>query len=468
MSRRPVAAAAVANPADDNAAGAVGPQIGISNTGVNTFAICEEINDKLKILDYEDKYLKPKAIKAFSRTYFAVPTSPAEQFPQFSQLSLWLFKQIPNCVDNDLEWEFDAPDKIAGEILSTASKIGYKNPEASNTSLRSGCGEHCLTVIVHLIDTILQKKNWKVNAPLYAAEDPNNAAKTSAEPTDADTGEIEDDVGEDMGDELDAGDEEFRNADVNTVKDSDNTMLGILESTVKAEDWLLELERVGPMLKIKKNSEPTKEWRTHMETSVKHEKELADSFPEIKASLSKLGDQLRKAIERISSREKHINQQFEGLGGEFREKQVEFDKIRSKYNELSQSVSEMTQELTTKSDEVESIKASMTDRNSSMTDTQPLKRIQTALASLKKEVKHMELRIGVLGQTLLQHKIRHPNNNNATAGTATGSPNRGKGSGRDLPEDDDDLDAAIAASSTKKGGGRGRANSSDDDELELF
>jgi estrogen-related receptor beta like 1 len=58
--------------------------------------------------------------------------------------------------------------------------------------------------------------------------------------------------------------------------------------------------------------------------------------------------------------------------------------------------------LATKSDDIETLKAQMADRNQSMTDTSPLRLIKTALVNLQKEVKQMELRIGVASQSLLQ------------------------------------------------------------------
>jgi intraflagellar transport protein 57 len=41
-----------------------------------------------------------------------------------------------------------------------------------------------------------------------------------------------------------------------------------------------------------------------------------------------------------------------------------------------------------------------------MTDTSPLVKIKAALGDLKAEIKAMELRIGVVGHTIMQSKIR--------------------------------------------------------------
>ena len=42
-----------------------------------------------------------------------------------------------------------------------------------------------------------------------------------------------------------------------------------------------------------------------------------------------------------------------------------------------------------------------------MTDTSPLLKIKEALGSIKAEIKAMELRIGVVGHTIMQSKIRY-------------------------------------------------------------
>ncbi len=52
------------------------------------------------------------------------------------------------------------------------------------------------------------------------------------------------------------------------------------------------------------------------------------------------------------------------------------------------------------------LQGQMDSRGSSMTDTSPLMKIKEALASLRTEVKSMELRIGVVGHTLMQSKLK--------------------------------------------------------------
>ncbi len=70
-------------------------------------------------------------------------------------------------------------------------------------------------------------------------------------------------------------------------------------------------------------------------------------------------------------------------------------------------IPQYTNELATISDRVEEIKSQMDDRGASMTDTSPLVKIKQALQNLKSEVKELELRIGVVGHSLMQAKNRY-------------------------------------------------------------
>jgi len=68
---------------------------------INTFAVMEDVNDKLKLLNYEDAILKKRTdLKPLSRTYFALQGKPSEQFPYFAQLAVWALQQI----GVDMEW----------------------------------------------------------------------------------------------------------------------------------------------------------------------------------------------------------------------------------------------------------------------------------------------------------------------------------------------------------------------------
>ena len=178
-----------------------------------------------------------------------------------------------------------------------------------------------------------------------------------------------------------------------------------LEAKSNPADWALELERVGPLLKFK-NIPANKEWRTHLEQAQKHGAAINEAFPSCKAALEKIGANLKRASEKISAKERSLNKEFEHLGGDFRAKQTQLDAIQESYNNLTREVSQLQAELTEKTDAIEAIKSSVSDRNNTMTDVSPLRKLNLALGQLRKEVARMELRIGVVAQTLLQAKLK--------------------------------------------------------------
>jgi len=368
---------------------------------VNVFSMMEDINDKLKILHYETKFCKGREFKPLSRSFFAIPNKPSDQFPYFSALAAWLLSVI----DSDfIEWnQFDDPNAISNTVMQELRKMGFV-ADFPVSKLRHGSGDACCLALNYLLDSALKKQGFAVQPPIYTNQE---VAEEAAVDEDADMEEdMEEDVDEEDDDGLFTAEEYFAGPKNEDLSPEDLEMQQVLESKVDPKEWLLELERVGPRLKYRPNDTNGKEWRTHIEQSGKHEEHISKIFPETKGTLSKIGKELRAAVDRISAKERHINKEFDHLGGEFRDKQKHLDEIQERYNELSQSVSELTASLAEKTEQVEMIKNQMSERNNSMTDNSPLRRIGDALTELKKEVAAMDLRIGVVGQTLMQSKLK--------------------------------------------------------------
>jgi estrogen-related receptor beta like 1 len=315
-------------------------------------------------------------------------------------LSAWLLKEIDVDV---IEWgEFDDPSVIVNSISREIKTLGFR-ADFPESKLRKGSGDAVCAVLSFLADKALAKKKWTVQSPVYTKSE---FAEEAVVDEDAEVADGGSDVEEAAGVEEDAdGDANDYFAPKMDRDEDEKEDMKMLEAKVDPAEWKLELERVGPKLRFKADA-ASKEWRTHIEQSQKHETQIQESFPDAKIALDKIGKELRSAIDRISAKERNINKDFDTLGVEFREKQKLLDEIQEQYNGLSKQVSEATKTLGEKTDSVELIKSQMNNQNNSMTDTSPLRKIQTALSELRKEVGAMELRIGVVAQTLLSAKIK--------------------------------------------------------------
>lgn len=63
-------------------------------------------------------------------------------------------------------------------------------------------------------------------------------------------------------------------------------------------------------------------------------------MPDARVKLEKVADSLGKVLDTISKREKAINSNMQGLGGEYQEKSEKLKKIVTQYNNLNNAVKE--------------------------------------------------------------------------------------------------------------------------------
>eukprot|EP00823_Brevimastigomonas_motovehiculus_P005567 TRINITY_DN4140_c0_g1_i1.p1 TRINITY_DN4140_c0_g1~~TRINITY_DN4140_c0_g1_i1.p1 ORF type:complete len:424 (+),score=113.49 TRINITY_DN4140_c0_g1_i1:104-1375(+) len=373
----------------------------VQPSDVSLFTIMDDITDKLKLLDYETKFCTENNLKPLGRFYFAFPSkSSADQFSYLSSLVNWLLKEVGA---DFISWgdEFDDPSKICNTISEQLRKLGM---DVAPTKLRYGYGESVCCALNFLLDKVLAIKRWKPQPVLHKSTTLNDEVITDDQAASIlGKDQIEEEVTADQTDESASYYSMARNT--TEEKGEEKTTQPIIEAKSNVKDWAEEIERMRSKLKFKSDA-PSKEWRTHIDQGSKHSKLLLEVFPNCKTALSKIDTNLKKAIERIKSKEKHMNKEFDNLGSEFKDKQKKHDALQEQHAALSREVNDLHNQLQGKAESIERIKEEMREKNNEMTDTSSLRKIQTALTSLKTEIGQMELRIGIVNQTLLQSKLK--------------------------------------------------------------
>ena len=206
-----------------------------------------------------------------------------------------------------------------------------------------------------------------------------------------------------------------------------------MESEIDPLIWKTELERVRPRLKIHATAN-AKEWRAHIEQSKKHGDIISKTLPDAKRSLARIAEGVKDSLERVTSRERYLNNTFDSMVQEYKKVMEKMQSVKARQQEGGDKVGEFTNELQDITDKLEVIKSTMEERGSSMTDTSPLVRIKKALKQLREEIQEMELRMGVLSHSLMQAKMRH-----RTAKDA-GIESKVSGRNRSIMPDGDDSD----------------------------
>jgi estrogen-related receptor beta like 1 len=241
--------------------------------------------ERLKILQYETKYINnSKTRRLLHRLSFIMPAGNAShQFDDFINISSWLFSEITGDVEFFKKDQYDDPNAVVTKMLLALRKLDFKGT-FQPAKLKQAYGEAVCTVLEFLTESAMASKKVEWAHPQYP-----DAEKAEA---------LDDDEhGDDVADEVDAGGdedalfEEGRELDAGEVS-VDDAAHQMLEAHVDPVQWKAELERVGPKLRSGQQLS-SNEWRAHVDQTVTSrgliDKILVDAKGDL-SSMSKYDD----------------------------------------------------------------------------------------------------------------------------------------------------------------------------------
>merc|ERR1712166_461820 len=220
--------------------------------------ICmDTILDALKLLDYENKFVRKRGFKPCTRTHFALPSQNAsEQFLYFVSLVSWLLS-INNHQVTDWN-KYDDPQTTSQNVILELQKLGIE-VDVSPSKIKTGFGEGVCQVLFKLTQMSLASK-FRFKKPIIK-NDGGADVEEDAEDVDGDMdggADLADMIHADQSDDELIEEEEFggNNAHNDMARQMEAEMAdkAITHSTISKEKWQLEVERVAGKLKINKNA----------------------------------------------------------------------------------------------------------------------------------------------------------------------------------------------------------------------
>jgi len=355
----------------------------------------DEVVDHLMLLDYETRFCT-KELKPMSRTFFAYPHSnPAIQFKYFTQLVVWCLSLMNLQADWD---EYDDPNTVITNMLVILKDVGVQ-VNAVPGKLKTGYGDSVCLVLHSLLREVFRRSGFEWGVPSYPDEGLADEAEVDSDAEIHSVGEDE------MPGDGEEDDLMYQEDEVKKHESDDDALCQVLQANVDPKEWLLEVERVAPKLKIVMPND-SKEWRTHLQQTRGYKQVIETQFPGAKAQLEKLSSNLASALERIRSKEAFINNQFDHRALDYRQQQEELAQVKTQYTELNEVVMSLQIELKSISEELETVKADMEERSTTVTDTAPIVKMKDAFKRLRADTRQLEVRIGVVSHTLMQAKLR--------------------------------------------------------------
>ncbi|XP_058819115.1 intraflagellar transport protein 57 homolog [Topomyia yanbarensis] len=362
----------------------------------------DDLMEKLKLLNFERLLLKEMKMKQINRYYFLKSFNPGEQFFMFTSICAWLIRKIGKTFDQPQE--FDDPNMVISRIIRVLQEMDVPTDFQTN-KLIQGAGPICIYIMDCLATQALKLTKFQLKRPECKKED-----DPMVDLIENDSEIILEKVEEEqMAGASDESDDEGNGLfDLNLIDQKSKKIINKeykVDSLTDSENWRLELERVLPQLKVVVKTDP-RDWRAHLE-------QMRNLRSNIEAATQETGNQLKKlqmdisyVMEKIESREKHLNNDLKELLHTYKGILVEFNQIDKQIKKSDADKTEKEHELSKITNELENIKVQMEQRGNSMTDGSPLINIKKAIFRIKEEISEMDIKIGVMEHALNSEIIK--------------------------------------------------------------
>lgn len=211
--------------------------------------------------------------------------------------------------------------------------------------------------------------------------------------------------GDDIDEDLDFGGGNMQ-AEMARELEAEQAQNAIIESNIGKEKWQLEVEAIAHKLKLGKIGEGGKEWRSHLEQTKTFADKVRSSLPKVRNKLERLQDDATRALEKISRKEGILSRNFQGMTGDYRAHTDQLNDIQKSFTTVSKNVETLESELTEINDRIKKVQGKIDDTGKQFSDNTPLTNIKKAISQVKNDIKAIDIRIGVVSNTLLQLKLK--------------------------------------------------------------
>ncbi|XP_067626088.1 intraflagellar transport protein 57 homolog [Eurosta solidaginis] len=384
----------------------------VNTLPVTTFQ-SDDLLEKLKMLNYEKQLLAEFKMKPLSRFYFVKSFNPGEQFFMFTLICWWLCRKLGK--EMDRPQEFDDPNTVIAKIVQILNEMDVPIDFPPNKLIR-GAGPICLMVLDLLAAQATKVAQITYKRPHIAQEDEvatdyleDNAEIILEKLEDEQNAALSDDS--DM--EVNSGGG-FKNLNwINRTKRADRKQnIDLPDADAAAADrftdqqqWRQEFERVLPHLKVFVKAD-VRDWRTHLSQIETLKGNIEEYYEDTQTQLKKLHNEFTFSLEKIESREKHLNNELESYVRQFKEISMELSNMQQAQTQVQADTEDLVTQLNAVIQENDIKKTEMERRGQSMSDGSSVVNIKKAIAKLKEDISHLHLEVALLVHGIDQDYLR--------------------------------------------------------------
>jgi intraflagellar transport protein 57 len=373
--------------------------------GVNVIepeVLMEDIIEYLKLINYEGEFCSERGLKPLSKCYFAVKINPSEQFMYFVTLVSWLLTLWGQSSGG---WnQYDDPNTVTNNIVLDLKKLDILI-DYPPSKLKSGSGEAVCQALHGLVQVALKAQKFKFRTPVIPEDDEGDDGGEMGDDNMEGNADIADLVGNEMDDDDDIAELVETGANDLRANDFENPDNAIIEAAIDPDEWYREWQRVAHKLKIKE-SHDAQEWRSHLDQTKKYAESVQQSLPDVRSKLEKIADEVGRALEKIIKKESIFKTRHDTMTDDYKQQAVRMKENTEEFNRLTNHVQELESELYDIEEKLADIKKKMDENQNKISDSSPLLKIKKGITKVKNDIRSIEIRIGVVSNTLLQLKLK--------------------------------------------------------------
>lgn len=364
---------------------------------------------KLRQLNCEKNYCHPNNLPGFTASaFYKESSSPLDQLVQTARLCHWLLSQLGISVQGVSE--FDDPIAISTDLLVACKDI-VNVANIPPHRIRMGYGDDLTALVLGIADACLAK--LQPNIVSWKSLGSENANAGVERDNDDDDAPILDDliVDDALIGTMTAKKGTFTTA-AGLATGSLTTDSGcIAPGLISEADWEQELMAVDSQLGGKQlgGAYAGQDWRKDVVSMSLLAKALSKETGSCAQSISGLVTDFGKQLERISTREQHLNSQVGQYSAKLGDANRTHAGVTEELAELSQSISALTGELSTINEKLRALKVELQVESARASDTSNIHIVKTAFSSLSGEIRQLDLRITLAQQRLFSIAPPEPN-----------------------------------------------------------
>lgn len=183
----------------------------------------------------------------------------------------------------------------------------------------------------------------------------------------------------------------------------------IIRSNVEPETWKQETERLLPQLQLGPTGSRTdirSDWRWRLTEVNKRRLTLSNELNESSGRLNRLHENVQRSIQRLASRERHVQQQLATMVDEWSALRIRERKAAVQYQQTNGGVLDKSRKLAELSERVQQIRHQVEQQAAKLTDGAPLATLRSRVRDLRLEIDSFDVRIAVAGRSLLQVRVQ--------------------------------------------------------------